>query len=92
MKQFLADKRIPMLQHPSLITAFSPPCDFYLFPKLKSALRGTHFQTVDEVKSKTADLPNGVSADYRQHCFEQWKIRIQRRMDGVGEYVDGDSN
>jgi hypothetical protein len=40
-------------------------------------LKGTHFQSVDEVKSKTADLLNRVSADDLQHCFELWKIRMQ---------------
>jgi hypothetical protein len=34
------------------------PCDFYLFPKLKGALKGTHFQSVDEVKSKPVTLLN----------------------------------
>jgi histone-lysine N-methyltransferase SETMAR len=51
VKQFLADKCIPVLDpHPT----HSPdvaPYDFYLFPKLKSGLKGTHFQSVDEVKS-----------------------------------------
>jgi hypothetical protein len=46
VKQFLADKCIPVLEH----APHSPdlaPCDFYPFPKLKSALKGTHFQSVD---------------------------------------------
>jgi hypothetical protein len=45
----LADKGIPVLEHPP----YSPdlaPCDLYLFLNLKSALKGTHFQSVDEVK------------------------------------------
>jgi hypothetical protein len=45
--------RTPTPNSPDLI-----PCVFYLFPKLKRALQGTHFQSVDEVKSKTADLLN----------------------------------
>jgi hypothetical protein len=54
---------------------------FYLFPKVKSALKEAHFQSVDEVKSKMADLLNRVSADDLQHCFEQWKIRMQWCID-----------
>jgi hypothetical protein len=72
VKQFLAEKCIPVLEHPPHPP--SPdlaPCDLYLFPKLKRALKGTHFQTVDEGKSKTADLLNRMSADDLQHCFEQ---------------------
>jgi hypothetical protein len=38
-----------------------PLCDFHLFPP-KWKVR-THFQSVDEVKSETADLLNRVSAD-----------------------------
>jgi hypothetical protein len=41
VKQFLVDRYIPVLQHP----LYSPDlalCDFYLFPKVKSALKGTH--------------------------------------------------
>jgi histone-lysine N-methyltransferase SETMAR len=52
VKQFLADKCIPVLEQ-SPPPPYSPdlaPCDFYLFHKLKSALKGTHFQSVDEVK------------------------------------------
>lgn len=31
-------------------------CDFYLFPKVKSVLKGTHCESVDAVKKKTADM------------------------------------
>jgi histone-lysine N-methyltransferase SETMAR len=91
VKQFLADKRIPVLEHPP----YSPdlaPCDFYLFPKVKSALKGTHFQSVEEVKAKTAELLNRVTADDLQHCFEQWKARMQRCIDRGGEYIEGDKS
>jgi hypothetical protein len=91
MKQFLANKCISVLQHP----IYSPDlasCDFYLFPRVKSALKGTHFQSVNEVKSKTVDLLNRVSADDLQHCFEQWKIRMQRCIDKGGEYIEEDIN
>jgi hypothetical protein len=51
VKQFLANKCIPMLEHTS--PPHSPelaPCHFYLFPKVKSVLKGTHFQSINEVK------------------------------------------
>jgi hypothetical protein len=41
VKQFLADKCIPVLQGP-LYSPVLAPCDFSLFPKVKSALKGTH--------------------------------------------------
>jgi len=76
IKQFLANKRILILEHPS----FSPdqaPCDFYLFPKLKTALKGTRFQTIEEVKTRVAFQLKGLTSDDLQHCLEQWKTRMQ---------------
>jgi hypothetical protein len=68
-----------MFEHP-LHSLDLAPFDFYLFSKLKSALKGTHFQPADEVKS--VDLLNRVSADDLQHCFEQWKICMLLCIDG----------
>jgi transposase len=46
VKQFLADKCISVLEPPpnSLDLA---PCDFYLFPKLENALKGTQFSVYE---------------------------------------------
>ena len=55
-KQFLANKNITVLEHPP----YSPdltPCDFYLFPKIKSVLKGTHFVSVEDVKAKNGEDP-----------------------------------
>jgi hypothetical protein len=35
--------------------------------KAESALKETHFQPVDEVKSKMADLLNGMSATWKMY-------------------------
>jgi histone-lysine N-methyltransferase SETMAR len=53
IREFLARKNIPILPHPP----YSPdlaPCDFYVFLKLKSKLKGHHFGTVtDELRTLT---------------------------------------
>ena len=46
VKEFLANKNITVLEHPP----YSPdlaPCNFYLFPKIKSVLKGTNFVSVE---------------------------------------------
>jgi hypothetical protein len=88
MKQFLAHKCIPVLEHP-LYSRDLAPCDFYLFPKLKSALKGTHFQSGNKVKSKMADLLKRMSAEDLHHCFEQWKIIMQQCIDGGESTLKG---
>ena len=67
------------------------PCDFYLFPKIKSALKGTRFESVDAVKAKATQLLNSLTQDDLQHCFQQWKIRMEWCRDRGGDYTEGDN-
>ena len=64
---------------------------FFLFPKIKFALKGTRFESVDAVKAKAAELMNKLSEDDLQHFFQQWKIRMERYRDRGGEYIEGDN-
>jgi len=60
VKQFLANKNITVLEHPP----YSPhlaPCKFYLFPEIKSMLRGTHFVSVENVKAKMVEILNSLT-------------------------------
>lgn len=89
VKQFLADKRIPILAPPP----FSPdlaPSDFHLFPKLKTAFKGTRFQTIEEMKTKAADQLKGLTSDDLQHCFARWKTRMQQCINRGRDYIEGD--
>jgi hypothetical protein len=65
--EFLVKKNIPTLAHP-LYSSDLAPCDFYLFPKLKSKLKGFHFGTV------TDELRTLIENDFR-YCYYQWKER-----------------
>ena len=49
IREFLAKKNIPVLPHPSHSPDLAP-CDFYLFPKLKSTLKGHHFGRMENIK------------------------------------------
>ena len=79
-----------MLNHPP----FSPdlaPCDFYLFPKVKSPLKGTSFKSVEAVKEKAARVLKKLTEEDFQHCVEQWKIRMERCRDRGGVYIEVDN-
>lgn len=68
VRQFFAKRLFPILEHPP----YSPdlaPCDFCLFPRVKRALKETHFQSVEEVKVKTADLLKRVISEELLNCF-----------------------
>jgi hypothetical protein len=64
---------------------------FFLFTKIKSAVKGTTFESIDAVKAKAAELMNKLSEDDLQHCFQQWKMHMDRCRDWGGEYIEGDN-
>ena len=65
-----------MLEHLPYIPDLGS-CDFFLFPKIKSGLKGNRFESIDTVKAKATELLNKLSQDDLQHCFKQWKIHMQ---------------
>jgi hypothetical protein len=80
-----------MLEHPP----YSPDlaqCDLFLFPKIKSALKGTRFESVDTVKAKAMVVMKEISEKVLQHCFQQWKIRMELSRDCRGDHFEGDNN
>ena len=67
-----AKKNVPVLPHPPCCPNLAP-CDFYLFPKLKSPLKGHHFRKMENIqKIVTDDLHTLMENDFR-YCYEQWK-------------------
>ena len=79
-KQHSSDGTSTVLSGPSTVRLF-------LFPKIKSALKGTRFESVDAVKAKATQLLNSITQDDLQHCFQQWKIRMQQCRDRGGDYI-----
>ncbi len=60
MKRYLANKGTLVFKH----TPYSPnlvPCDFLLSLKIKSALKGSQFVSMEEVKRKLAELLSGLT-------------------------------
>jgi len=76
LKQFLANKNITVLEHPPY-SADLTPCDFCLFLKIKSVLKGMHFVSVENVKAKTAEILNSLTEHDLRNCFEHWQHHMQ---------------
>jgi hypothetical protein len=66
------------------------PCYFFLFPKIKSVLKGTHFVSVENVKAKTAAILNSLKNHDLRNCFEYWRQRMQLCVNSEGNYFEGD--
>jgi hypothetical protein len=72
VREFLAKKSIVKLDHPS----YSPdlgPCDFWLLPKLKTALKGHRFSDISDFQGYATTILQSIPEEEFQKCFEQCK-------------------
>jgi hypothetical protein len=48
-------------------------CDFWLFPKVKMAMKGKCFESIQDIKvATTAQLKTFTKEDF-QNCFRKWQ-------------------
>jgi histone-lysine N-methyltransferase SETMAR len=72
IQSFLAKHGIPVVCH----APYSPdmaPCDFWLFPKLKRPLKGSHFDSCDDIMRNVMKELRSLTEEALQKCFQQWK-------------------
>ena len=77
---FLAKHATTVLPQPP----YSPdlaPADFFLFPTLKSTLKGRRFESTETMKTNSKAF---------QKCFRTLKERWQQCIQSRGEYLEGD--
>jgi hypothetical protein len=79
------------LDHPP----YSPdlaPCDFWLFPELKTALKGHRFSDTADIQEHVTTILQSIPEEEFQKCFEQCKYRLTKCIGAQGNYFEGDSN
>ncbi|KAJ4428957.1 hypothetical protein ANN_25953 [Periplaneta americana] len=86
---FLAKHGITTVRQPP----YSPdlaPCDFWLFPKLKTPLKGSRFESREEIMRNVTTELNTIPKEDFQRCFRQWKDRWAKCVQAQGAYFEGD--
>ena len=88
VRQILAQKMVVVLDHPP----YSPdlaPADFFLFPRLKAAMKGARFSeaiiTNDHVTAVRRSIPQEVFA----YCFQKVYERCQTCVAADCDYFEG---
>jgi hypothetical protein len=87
----LAKKSIIKLDHPP----YSPDlasCNFWLFPKLKTALKGHRFSDIANIRGYAMTILQSIPEEEFQKCFDLWKHRLTKCIGAQGDYLEGDSN
>lgn len=62
--------------------------DFFLFPKLKTALKGRRFDDFAAIQKAVTNSLKGISEADFQGAYESWKSRWQRCIDAQGDYFE----
>jgi len=74
VRNFLAKNKTTVVPQPS----YSPdlaPADFFLFPKLKSTLKGRRFDTTDEIQKNSTNELFAIPKEAFQKAFQSWPKR-----------------
>jgi hypothetical protein len=67
------------------------PADFFLFPKIKTTLKGRSFQTIEEIQKNAIRKLRAIVESGFQEALQQWKKRWERCIASRGDYFEGDS-
>ena len=71
---FLAKNSMSLVRQVS----YSPdlaPCDFWLFPKQKTILKGRRFQSREDIIKKSTKELGSIPEEEFKRCFEKWQKR-----------------
>ena len=88
VQQFLAKHKIVQLRQPP----YSPdiaPCDFWMYPKLKMALKGKRFDDIETIQSNATRELKAIPKSAFKDCFRIWKHRWERVVQSNGDYFEG---
>jgi histone-lysine N-methyltransferase SETMAR len=72
VQEFLVKQSIMKLDHPPYSPALAS-CDFWPFPKLKTALKGCIFSDTADIQEQAMTILKSIPEEEFQKCFEQWK-------------------
>jgi transposase len=77
IREFLAKQETIVVPQP-LYSPDLAPADFFLFPKLKSTLKGRRFRMVEEIKENSLQDLRAIPQNMFQDAFQNWKKRWER--------------
>jgi len=64
------------------------PPDFFLFPRLKSSLKGHHFGAVKNMQAAVMNALKEFPVQDFQASYDAWQNRWQRCFDAQGRYFE----
>jgi len=87
IKQFLAQKKVTVLDHPP----YSPdlaPADYFLFQKVKSHLKGQLFDSISDIQTTVTSTLNTIAKDNFYKGIQKLYDRANPCVQSQGIYVE----
>ena len=87
-QEFLAKLKIVQLRQ----LLYSPdltPCVFWMFLKLKMALKGKRFDDIETIQSNATRELKVTPKSAFEDCFKMWMHRWERVVQSNGDYFEG---
>ncbi len=81
MQKFLEKNNMWFVPHP-LQSPDLATCDFFIFPKLKSLLKGQYLRDLKEIKSKTTAYLQSISKSDFKRCYDDWLLHLRKCIRG----------
>ena len=85
--EFLFENHVESYPNPPYSPDLSP-CDFFLFPKLKSQLRGIRFQDDNAMLDALDEAIGSLTLDDFHECFADWFNRMNKCIVAQGQYFE----
>lgn len=85
--QLLAKRQVAVLPHPP----YSPdmaPADYFLFPKIKTKLKGKRFADVETIKSDVTKELKAIRQEEFSRSFRSLYERCQACIEKQGDYIE----
>jgi hypothetical protein len=89
--EILAKKSTMKLEHLPYLPDLAL-CNFWLFTKLKAALKGHRFLNTAAIQGHAMTIMQSIPQEEFQKCFGQCKHRLTNCIGVQGDYFKGDSN
>jgi len=86
--QFLAQRGVPVVDHPP----YSPeltPADFFLFPRLKSLMKGARFADVVTIQERVTAVLRSIPTEAFADSFQKLYERYQKCVVKNNDYFEG---
>ena len=83
------ERNIAILEYPPPYSPDLAPCDFFLFPKIKSILKRTHFSDIDSIRMAATTELKKIPENAFQECIESWKRRMHKCFKVEENYFEG---